>query len=81
MAHFSRYGYEKNDGHRSRQSDRLFQSLYSYEFFDSKQAIGEAICASRLEKIMVAVSEAIADAPSASEKLRRLFQGADRGRQ
>ena len=42
------------------------------KFFDSKQAIGEAICASRLEKIMVAVSAAIADAPSASEKLTRL---------
>ncbi len=51
-----------------------FSKAYIYKFFDSKQAIGEAICASRLEKIMVAVSAAIADAPSASEKLRRLFR-------
>jgi hypothetical protein len=32
------------------------------------------ICANRLELIMAAVLSAIEDAPSASEKLRRLFK-------
>lgn len=44
-----------------------------YKFFDSKQAIGEAICANRLAKISEVVNDAIADAPTASEKLRRLL--------
>lgn len=73
MAHFSRYGYEKTTVTDLAKAIG-FSKAYIYKFFDSKQAIGEAICASRLEKIMVAVSEAIADAPSASEKLRRLFR-------
>ena len=50
-----------------------FSKSYIYKFFDSKQAIGEVICANRLSLIMEAVHSAIADAPSASEKLRRLF--------
>ncbi len=66
MAHFSRYGYEKTTVTDLAKAIG-FSKAYIYKFFDSKQAIGEAICASRLEKIMVAVSEAIADAPSASE--------------
>ncbi|PCM63338.1 TetR/AcrR family transcriptional regulator [Klebsiella quasipneumoniae] len=73
MAHFSRYGYEKTTVTDLAKAIG-FSKAYIYKFFDSKQAIGEAICASRLEKIMVAVSEAIADAPSASERLRRLFR-------
>ena len=73
MAHLSRYGYEKTTVTDLAKAIG-FSKAYIYKFFDSKQAIGEAICASRLEKIMVAVSEAIADAPSASEKLRRLFR-------
>jgi AcrR family transcriptional regulator len=51
-----------------------FSKSYIYKFFDSKQAIGEVICANRLEMIMAAVLSAIEDAPSASEKLRRLFR-------
>ncbi|HDZ0904498.1 TPA: TetR/AcrR family transcriptional regulator [Klebsiella pneumoniae] len=73
MAHFSRYGYEKTTVTDLAKAIG-FSKAYIYKFFDSKQAIGEAICASLLEKIMVAVSAAIADAPSASEKLRRLFR-------
>ena len=44
-----------------------FQNLY-IQFFDSKQAIGEAIlcCANRLARISVVVYDAIADAPTAS---------------
>jgi len=70
--HFGHYGYEKTTV-----ADLAkyigFSKAYIYKFFDSKQAIGEVICANRLSLIMEAVHSAIADAPSASEKLRRLF--------
>ncbi|WP_261854851.1 TetR/AcrR family transcriptional regulator [Pectobacterium carotovorum] len=71
--HFGHFGYEKTTV-----SDLAkaigFSKAYIYKFFDSKQAIGEVICASRLAMIMDIVNSAIADAPTASEKLRRLFR-------
>lgn len=72
-AHFSHYGYEKTTV-----SDLAraigFSKAYIYKFFDSKQAIGEVICRNRLAMIMEIVTAAIADAPTASEKFRRLFR-------
>ena len=70
--HFGHYGYEKTTVAELAKSIG-FSKSYIYKFFDSKQAIGEVICANRLSLIMEAVHSAIADAPSASEKLRRLF--------
>lgn len=71
--HFGHFGYEKTTV-----SDLAkaigFSKAYIYKFFDSKQAIGEVICANRLAMIMEIVDSAIADAPTASEKLRRLFR-------
>lgn len=71
--HFGHFGYEKTTV-----SDLAkaigFSKAYIYKFFDSKQAIGEVICTNRLQMIMTIVNSAIADAPSASEKLRRLFR-------
>jgi AcrR family transcriptional regulator len=71
--HFGHYGYEKTTV-----SDLAkaigFSKAYIYKFFDSKQAIGEVICANRLAQIMDIVNAAIADAPTASEKIRRLFR-------
>ena len=71
--HFGHYGYEKTTV-----SDLAkaigFSKAYIYKFFDSKQAIGEVICANRLAMIMAIVESTIADAPTASEKLRRLFR-------
>jgi AcrR family transcriptional regulator len=71
--HFGYFGYEKTTV-----SDLAktigFQKAYIYKFFDSKQAIGEVICANRLAKISEVVNDAIADAPTASEKLRRLLK-------
>jgi AcrR family transcriptional regulator len=71
--HFGHYGYEKTTV-----SDLAkaigFSKAYIYKFFDSKQAIGEVICANRLAMIMAIVESAIANAPTASEKLRRLFR-------
>ena len=71
--HFGHYGYEKTTVAELAKSIG-FSKAYIYKFFDSKQAIGEVICANRLEPIMTAVLAAVADAPSASEKLRRLFR-------
>ncbi|MDR0165776.1 TetR/AcrR family transcriptional regulator [Enterobacter ludwigii] len=71
--HFGHYGYEKTTVAELAKAIG-FSKAYIYKFFDSKQAIGEVICANRLDMIMVAVNAAIADAPSASEKLRRLFR-------
>lgn len=71
--HFGHYGYEKTTV-----SDLAkaigFSKAYIYKFFDSKQAIGEVICSNRLAMIMDIVSSAISAAPTASEKLRRLFR-------
>ncbi|POP41261.1 TetR family transcriptional regulator [Superficieibacter electus] len=71
--HFGHYGYEKTTVSDLAKSIG-FSKAYIYKFFDSKQAIGEVICANRLEMIMAVVNAAIADASSASEKLRRLFR-------
>jgi AcrR family transcriptional regulator len=71
--HFSRYGYEKTTV-----SDLAkaigFSKAYIYKFFDSKQAIGEAICAKTLSALVASVEEAMAGAPTATEKFRRMFK-------
>jgi AcrR family transcriptional regulator len=75
--HFGHYGYEKTTVAELAKSIG-FSKSYIYKFFDSKQAIGEVICANRLELIMAAVLSAIEDAPSASEKLRRFSKRSPR---
>jgi AcrR family transcriptional regulator len=71
--HFSRYGYEKTTV-----SDLAkaigFSKAYIYKFFDSKQAIGEAICSKSLSAIIAAVENAVKDATTATEKFRRMFK-------
>ncbi|WP_454766783.1 TetR/AcrR family transcriptional regulator [Cupriavidus campinensis] len=71
--HFSRYGYEKTTV-----SDLAkaigFSKAYIYKFFESKQAIGEMICANCLHEIEAVVSTALAEADSPPDKLRRLFK-------
>jgi AcrR family transcriptional regulator len=72
-AHFSHYGYEKTTV-----SDLAraigFSKAYIYKFFDSKQAIGEAICSTTLSTIVAAVEAAVAGAPTPTEKFRRMFK-------
>ena len=72
--HFSHYGYEKTTV-----SDLAkaigFSKAYIYKFFESKQAIGEAICANCLHEIETEVRAAVAETELPSEKLRRLFKG------
>jgi AcrR family transcriptional regulator len=71
--HFSHYGYDKTTV-----SDLAkaigFSKAYIYKFFDSKEAIGEAICAQTLNTIIVAVDEAVAGVSTPTEKFRQLFK-------
>ena len=48
-------------------------SAYLYRFFDSKQAIGEAVCAMTLAKIDVALKEIAERDDSATQRLRDLL--------
>jgi len=71
--HFSRYGYEK-----TAVSDLAraigFSKAYIYKFFESKQAIGEMICANCIQDILVEVRAAVAQTDQPPEKLRRMFK-------
>jgi len=72
--HFSQYGYSKTTV-----SDLAkaigFSKAYIYKFFDSKQAIGEAICANCLAEIVAAVEHALnVDGISSTERFRRLVK-------
>lgn len=71
--HFSHYGYEKTTVSDLAKSIG-FSKAYIYKFFDSKQAIGEAICANCLSGIITDVTEKISTSPTASVKLRNLFK-------
>jgi AcrR family transcriptional regulator len=70
--HFSRYGYGKTTV-----SDLAkaigFSKAYIYKFFDSKQAIGEAICGQCLDSVLREVQAATAEAGSATDRFRRMF--------
>src|SRR3546814_159754 len=71
--HFSHYGYGKTTV-----SDLAkhigFSKAYIYKFFDSKQAIGEAICAGQLSGILEEVERVLAKSSSATEKLRNMAE-------
>src|ERR1700740_3775862 len=71
--HFSRYGYEK-----TAVSDLAkaigYSKAYIYKFFESKQAIGEMICANCLQEIVAEVRSAVAQADQPPEELRRMFK-------
>jgi AcrR family transcriptional regulator len=71
--HFSRYGYEKTTVSDLAKSIG-FSKAYIYKFFDSKQAIGEAICSKTLSAIIAALEEAVAGASTPTEKFRRMFK-------
>lgn len=71
-AHFSHYGYGKTTVADLAKAIG-FSKAYIYKFFDSKQAIGEAICSRCLGKIASAVDDSVAEGASATDKLRRLF--------
>lgn len=69
---FSRYGYGKTTV-SDLASAIGFSKAYIYKFFDSKQAIGEAICAACLNSIIQHVEVAIANEKTPTEQIRRMF--------
>jgi len=71
--HFSHYGYAKTTVSDLAKSIG-FSKAYIYKFFESKQAIGEAICATCLRQIETEVSAAVAESDLPPEKLRRMFK-------
>src|SRR5207247_9933201 len=71
--HFSRFGYEKTTVSDLAKSIG-FSKAYIYKFFDSKEAIGEAICAKTLNGIVTTVEAAVAGASTPTEKFRQMFK-------
>jgi len=71
--HFRLYGYEKTTVSDLAKSIG-FSKAYIYKFFDSKQAIGEQICANCLAEIESDVRAAIDAVEKPPEKLRRMFK-------
>ncbi|CUI02664.1 TetR/AcrR family transcriptional regulator [Massilia sp. P8910] len=73
--HFRLYGFEK-----TAVSDLAkaigFSKAYIYKFFESKQAIGELICANCLREIEADIRAAVDGAARPPEKLRRMFKAA-----
>lgn len=70
---FARYGYGKTTvADLAREIG--FSKAYIYRFFESKQAIGEAICSSRLERVVAKTQEAIDEGDSATDSFRRMFK-------
>jgi AcrR family transcriptional regulator len=71
--HFKHYGYNKTSV-----SDLAkaigFSKSYIYKFFDSKQAIGQAICTNALRPIPEAVRLQTVGARDSAEKLRLFFR-------
>jgi AcrR family transcriptional regulator len=78
--HFSRYGYEKTTV-----SDLAkaigFSKAYVYKFFESKQAIGEMICANCLTKLEQEIHQAIEGVEQPAERLRKLFKASSEAHQ
>lgn len=71
--HFSRYGFGKTTVADLAKAIG-FSKAYIYKFFDSKQAIGEAICSQCLTAQVEVVMGEIDGAKTATEKLRKMFQ-------
>src|SRR6266487_3108115 len=71
--HFSRYGYDKTTVSDLAKSIG-FSKAYIYKFFDSKQAIGEAICSKTLTGTVAKVEAAVAGATTPTEKFRSMFK-------
>lgn len=75
--HFRLYGYRKTTLADIAKSIHL-STPYIYKFFDSKQAIGEAMCWHCLSAVLSQIEESVAATNSPVEKLRRIFSGLER---
>ena len=72
--HFRLYGYRKTTLADIAKSIHL-STPYIYKFFESKQAIGEAMCWHCLGAALAEIDESIAQTESSVEKMRRVFLG------
>jgi AcrR family transcriptional regulator len=70
--HFSIHGYKKTTVSELAKAIG-FSKAYVYKFFESKQAIGAAICTNCLCQIESEVTSALAEVDSPPERLRRMF--------
>jgi AcrR family transcriptional regulator len=80
-AHFRYFGYRKTTvSDLAREIG--FSKAYIYRFFDSKQAIGDAIASSWISRITTEIDDLVAGARAPTEKLRGMFRiFATRGRE
>ncbi|MCP1240249.1 TetR/AcrR family transcriptional regulator [Acetobacter lovaniensis] len=70
--HFRHYGYNKTT--IADLADAIgLSKAYIYKFFESKKAIGEAICALRHDNMRAVLQGIVDDDTSASDRLRRIF--------
>lgn len=68
--YFAHYGYAKTTvADLAREIG--FSKAYIYRFFESKQAIGEAICADCLDRLFGQVRASVEEGQGATDKLRR----------
>ncbi len=72
-AHFRRYGFSKTTVADLARAIGV-SPAYVYRFFESKQAIGEAVCAMTLGRIVTELEAVVAEPRSASERLRRVYR-------
>lgn len=75
--HFRLYGYRKTTLADIAKSIQL-STPYIYKFFDSKQAIGEAMCWHCLSAVLAQLEGSVAQTNSPVDKLRRIFIGLER---
>lgn len=72
IEHFGHYGYKKTT--MADLADAIgLSKAYIYKFFDSKKAIGEAICALQHGKMHADLQVIVEDDKSASDRMRRVF--------
>ncbi len=72
-AHFRHYGYKKTTVADLARAIGV-SPAYVYRFFDSKQAIGEAVCGLTLNRIVARLHEVEDEPRSAAERLRRVYR-------
>lgn len=71
--HFRTYGYAKTTVSDLSKAIGV-SSAYIYRFFESKQAIGEAVCAMTLARITDTITDIANSDDTASNRIRRLYK-------
>jgi AcrR family transcriptional regulator len=72
IEHFGHYGYKKTT--MADLADAIgLSKAYIYKFFESKKAIGEAICALQHDRMRNDIQAIVEDDKSAADRMRRIF--------